>query len=138
MLGMTTIGERIKEARKALGYNYVHVANELKVRWQSVQQWEKKGTGPLRKRMDKLAAFLQVDRIWLETGEGRGPKPKKGEPISGNPELVELFEQLNSLPTKYQERMIGSIRTLLLMQGEPVSDERLKNTAFDKSKKHKS
>lgn len=68
---MTTIHQRIKERRLALGLkSHQALATLIGVSWQTVQLWEKEGgTAPNRNRIAAVAAALQVSTSWLVHGE---------------------------------------------------------------------
>ena len=74
-----TIGDRIRIARERLGLTQSDVARELKVKPQTVQQWESGQTSPRPKRIHKLAEVLKVSDVWLLTGQGpmRADAPRK-------------------------------------------------------------
>jgi transcriptional regulator with XRE-family HTH domain len=65
-----SIHSRIKYRRVAIGLeSHKALADLLGVAWQTVQLWEKEGgTAPNRKRMNAVAAALQVSPEWLVTG----------------------------------------------------------------------
>lgn len=68
---MTTIHQRIRERRLALGLkSHQALASIVGVSWQTVQLWEKEGgTAPNRSRVAAVAAALQVSTSWLLHGE---------------------------------------------------------------------
>jgi transcriptional regulator with XRE-family HTH domain len=64
------IGQRIKEAREALGISQEQLAARLGIAFQSVQQWEAGKTTPRATRMRKLATVLGKTPTWLQFGVG--------------------------------------------------------------------
>jgi transcriptional regulator with XRE-family HTH domain len=68
-----SIHGRIKDRRVAIGLeSHKALADLLGVTWQTVQLWEKEGgTAPNRKRVNAVAAALQVSPEWLVTGVHR-------------------------------------------------------------------
>ena len=67
---MPTLGDRIKEARRALGKTQQDVADQFGITRAAVQQWEDGDTTPRHQRLQKLARFLKVNPTWLITGMG--------------------------------------------------------------------
>lgn len=118
---------RIKTKRTALFPSQEAFANELelnyglKVKWQSVQQWEKEGgTAPNRSRMPAVAAALKTTPEWLLYGTGvevvagpsdhQRPKANVGTPPPKwmDPEAYRLLELYFSL----NERKRGDVLRL--------------------------
>jgi hypothetical protein len=82
-----SIHTRIKSRRTALFPSQEAFANELeanyglKVKWQSVQQWEKEGgTAPNRSRMPAVVAALKTTTEWLLYGTGAEVVDNHGAP----------------------------------------------------------
>lgn len=68
---MTTIGERIKEARKEKGLRPVELAKKIGVTRAAVGAWESGKTKRiLGENLLKIATALDVKPDWLETGKG--------------------------------------------------------------------
>src|SRR5690606_34258644 len=72
--GDTTLGERIRTARKAARLTQTDLARQLGLTPQSVQQWEQDQSEPRRKRMVDLAAALGVSVTYLEHGTDWEPR----------------------------------------------------------------
>lgn len=66
---MSTIGDRIKEARLRKRMRQWQLAEAVGVSQPSVRKWES-GGAPDRTRIPAIARVLEVDKIWLEFGEG--------------------------------------------------------------------
>lgn len=65
---MKTIGERIKECRKALKLTQAQVARKLNVSYVAVSQWERDDTTPSGKNLYNLANALGCTTTWLLYG----------------------------------------------------------------------
>ncbi|MCO6050878.1 helix-turn-helix domain-containing protein [Mesorhizobium sp. RP14(2022)] len=74
----TTLGERIKAARKAAGLTQQDIASYFGINRVSVTQWEKDTTRPDPSRLMKLAEFLQTTAEWLLDGRGNQNAPGLG------------------------------------------------------------
>lgn len=72
------LGDRIKQARLALGLTQLHIAQKLNVSKAAVSKWEKGDNIP--KEIDRLATLLKVNLNWLRTG--KGDIQSQGVPIS--------------------------------------------------------
>ena len=100
----TSIGERIKKAREARSLSQSELARLLRLRPQSVQQWESGNAGPQRKRLDAVAKVLDVSVSWLATGVGPMQSSKSGEQLLQELKLphdiVELAKLLRELPAE--------------------------------------
>lgn len=70
-----TMGERIRQARRAFGWSQLKLASELKVKRPSVTQWETNVTEPSVENLVKLSTTLGVSVSWIVSGEGEGPVP---------------------------------------------------------------
>lgn len=99
------VGERIKLARERASMTQSELARAVGVRPQSVQQWERGETEPRGKRMDAIAAALQVEKLWLLLGAeapGSGPDvqeqyslvQKVGVELSAGPGCEVGFEEV--------------------------------------------
>ena len=62
--------ERIKEARKALGWSQADLARRMFVTQPSVADWESGRKAPHTKNLARLAVMLGVSMEWLSTGRG--------------------------------------------------------------------
>lgn len=63
--------ERIKEARKALGWSQADLARRMYVTQPSVADWESGRKAPHTKNLARLAIMLGVSFEWLSTGRGK-------------------------------------------------------------------
>lgn len=70
------IGQRIREAREALGFSQEQLADNLGISFQSVQQWETGKTTPRATRMRKLATVLGKSPTWIQFGVGPSDSAK--------------------------------------------------------------
>lgn len=76
LLGMDTMGSRIKAAREARpGMSQGKLATEFGINRVSVSNWETNETRPDPDKLPRLAELLQVDLKWLMEGKGRAPAP---------------------------------------------------------------
>ncbi|WP_277973287.1 helix-turn-helix domain-containing protein [Pantoea agglomerans] len=66
----TTLGNRIHEARKALGLTQKQIAESCGVTASCVTQWEAGQITPSSDKIISLAIALNCDPLWLLTGSG--------------------------------------------------------------------
>lgn len=71
----STIGGRIRSARKAWGMPQIDLAEGLGVSAQAVTQWEKNQTLPSASRFSGLADLLGVSVEWILSGRGETSEP---------------------------------------------------------------
>ena len=63
--------ERIKKARKTLGWSQADLARRMYVTQPSVADWESGRKAPHTKNLARLAMLLGVSFEWLSTGRGK-------------------------------------------------------------------
>jgi transcriptional regulator with XRE-family HTH domain len=105
---MTSIHQRIRQRREALGLTKTELGEALGVGYQTIQQWETdpdpdkpetKSTAPKRSRMGDVAKILKVTETWLRTG--RDETGKIDDPIE-----TQLLGIYRLLPTEAQELIV--------------------------------
>ncbi|MDR2186482.1 MAG: helix-turn-helix domain-containing protein [Azonexus sp.] len=75
--------ERIKKARKALGWSQGELARRMYVSQPSVAAWESGSKAPHTKNLMRLATLLGVSFEWLSTGRGKmQPAIEQPEPVA--------------------------------------------------------
>lgn len=79
---MSTLGERIKQARTAAGLKQREVAEPFGIDRANVAQWENDTSRPDADRFGELADILKVDLDWLMTEKGKAPSPSPRPPAS--------------------------------------------------------
>lgn len=63
-----TKGERIKAARERRGLTQSALAEKMGIPYQSISQWERNVRNPKYETVKKIAAALDCDPEWLQTG----------------------------------------------------------------------
>jgi len=102
-----SISTRITQAREAKGLNQSELARALKVRPQTVQQWESGKTAPRRKRLKEFEGILGKSAEWFEFGD---KIPDGIGPISAQTwELAYKIEMLPPGTRKAIEDLINNI-----------------------------
>ena len=90
---MKTIGERIKQARDALGWSGLHLANKVGYKTQSgISNLEQRATGSGGNRIHKIAQALNVPLEWVMNGPDSDTVPFIAgiENISDHENVVQL------------------------------------------------
>lgn len=67
---MNTIGERIKEVRKAKGYTQQRFADELGLKQNTIATYEMNKTTPSDRTITDICQKFRIREEWLRTGEG--------------------------------------------------------------------
>jgi transcriptional regulator with XRE-family HTH domain len=99
------IGQRIREAREALGFSQEQLADNLGISFQSVQQWETGKTTPRATRMRKLATVLGKSPTWLQFGVG----PSDSSKIDDIYKLITSAEFKSQVSGAYSKSLQTSI-----------------------------
>lgn len=68
-----TFGQRLKQARAAIGLSQQGLAVKGGFHTQTVSDWERGLLKPLTDSTRRLAEALAVEFMWLAFGEGEGP-----------------------------------------------------------------
>ena len=108
-----TIGSRILQRRKSLGYNQRELGRASRVSYATISLWEGDKTAPTGKNLHTLAEALQCSPTWILFGdEDKTPQaPEKRIPAptldDAEKELVKLFR---SLPQSEQEAQLNELR----------------------------
>ena len=68
---MSTIGERMKEVRKAKGYTQQKFADELGLKQNTIATYEMNKTAPSDRTISDICQKFRVSEKWLRTGEGQ-------------------------------------------------------------------
>ncbi|WP_306455213.1 helix-turn-helix domain-containing protein [Serratia fonticola] len=112
-MNMNTIGSRILQRRKALGYNQRELGKASGVSYATISLWEGDKTAPTGKNLHSLADALQCSPTWLLFGdEDKNPQPPEKRPLAltldeAEKELINLFR---ALPESEQETQLSELR----------------------------
>ena len=66
---MKKLHHRIRESRKRLGLSQTELASRCQVSQPTIANWERAGHIPRRAALEKIAECLEVDPLWLLSGE---------------------------------------------------------------------
>ena len=86
---MTTIGEQIRDARKALSLTQKEFSAALGMSENYIWQIEKGQREPSDRTIKDICRIFGVNEIWLRTGVG-----EPFTPLSRSEELAAIFEQM--------------------------------------------
>lgn len=98
MSNISTVGERIAQARRELGVRRVaditpaELAKEIGVTPATVYRWESNEKAPSAVSLAKLADVLGVTRSYLAFGEGPKEAPRREPPLDYGVSAAELRE----------------------------------------------
>ena len=111
--------ERIKEARKALGWSQADLARRMFVTQPSVAAWESGRKAPHMKNLARLAMLLGVSFEWLSTGRGEThPSTTLAARETAidewmRPEERRLLSTFSDLKPKQRAALLGFLETLV-------------------------
>lgn len=111
--------ERIKEARKALGWSQADLARRMFVTQPSVADWETGRKAPHTKNLARLTVLLGVSFEWLTTGRGEmhpSTAHSAREPATDDwilPEERRLLGTFSDLKPKQRAALLGFLETLV-------------------------
>jgi len=100
-------GERVFQARQALGLSQAEVAQKLSLTQSGYAAWER---DPIALRPEQIAALAAV--LQVSTEELLGP-PTKARGTGPAGKLRRLFEQAAALPRSRQERIVIVLEDML-------------------------
>jgi transcriptional regulator with XRE-family HTH domain len=110
--------ERIKEARKALGWSQADLARRMFVTQPSVADWESGRKAPHMKNLARLSVMLEVNMEWLSTGRGEmHPSAALSTPESATdnwilPEERRLLSTYSRLKPQQRTALLGFLESL--------------------------
>ncbi|WP_422071402.1 helix-turn-helix domain-containing protein [Tranquillimonas rosea] len=102
-----TFGDRLADARQAVGMTQEELARRLGVKLTTLQKWENDIAEPRANRLSMLAGLLNVSLRWLLTGEGDGlAHPDEATPLPGDvATIMTEMRQLQSELVRMSDRL---------------------------------
>ena len=91
-----TFGDRLADARQAVGLTPQEFSRRLGVRLQTLEAWENDMSEPRANRLQMISGLLNVSLVWLLTGEGEGlTAPADDAPA----EVTQILAEMRQLRT---------------------------------------
>lgn len=91
-----TFGDRLADAREALGMSADDLARRLGIKTQTLERWENDVSEPRANKLAMVAGLLNVSLRWLLTGEGDGLEaPSERTDIA--PDVDEILSEMRLL-----------------------------------------
>lgn len=84
-----TLADRLKDSRKALGLSQAQLADQCGVSQPTIANWERGGHVPRQKALHRIGACLDVEPVWLLSGE---------QPPHKNPAHQHLTKPIHHIP----------------------------------------
>ena len=117
---MSTIAQRITQARKDRGLSQAHLAERMKISRGACGHWERGKASPSTQHLTKLAQILNVSLEWLVTGTGNMNNSLEISEPSGpdyvltikDDETREVAERYFRLPKKKRQIILELLREL--------------------------
>lgn len=85
-----TIGERIRDARKAKGLTQATLAEKVRLKRNTIANYETNNIEPSKRSVLDICAVLGINEKWLLTGEGEMLRQ-----LSKDEELELIFDQIH-------------------------------------------
>lgn len=122
---MSTFGDRVAAARRALGLTQDQMAAKLGIKLKTLHAWEDDISEPRANKLQMLAGLLNVSIIWLLTGEGEGvndPWNQVAENASDIPDLVEVISEIRGVRSEYARlgERLARLEKRLVRAGKPA------------------
>ncbi|WP_375261114.1 helix-turn-helix domain-containing protein [Palleronia sp.] len=91
-----TFGDRLADARQAVGVTQKELARRLGVRLQTLEAWENDLSEPRANRLQMISGLLNVSLMWLLTGEGEGLTAPADDAPAEVTQILSEMRQLQS------------------------------------------
>ena len=103
----TPFGQRVYEAREALGLSQAEVANKLGINQASYGAWERDPVALRPEQVEQLAKILNVS---IEQLYGVSAPKSRGGPAG---KARQIFERVSQLPRATQQRILANVEDAL-------------------------
>ena len=103
----TLFGQRVHEAREALGLSQAEVAAKLGINQASYGAWEREPVALRPEQVEQLAKILNVS---IEQLYGVSPPKSRGGPVG---KVRRVFEAVSGLPRTQQAKIIEVVEALV-------------------------
>jgi transcriptional regulator with XRE-family HTH domain len=122
------VGERIREARMALGITQEEIGDALNITRAAVSLWEKGTTMPERKYWAQLAEMLHISDVFLLTGKGPGPRKANPKDVIDKRKITRLRLRSMIEEGRFDDLIMARIEHLLR---EGKLDDKLRRLRID-------
>ncbi len=110
-LPRTPFGERLHQAREALGLSQTQVADKLGITQTAYAFWERR---PVALRPDQIEQIAQILKIPIDVLFGHSiPKSRGAGPVG---KARQVFDEVSKLPRHQQQRIVGVVSDMLSAQ----------------------
>jgi len=107
----TAFGQRVYEAREALGFSQAQLAGKFGISQPSYAAWER---DPVAIRPDQVELLAKILNVSVEYLFGRPTAKPRGGPVG---KARRVFEQLNQLPRHQQQHIIRVVEAFVAQHG---------------------
>lgn len=125
-----TIGERIKEVRKQLGYTQQRFADALGLKQNTIATYEMGKTFPSDRTITDICEKFGVDRVWLVDGIGDPFRP-----VNRNEQIAAVLGQAIGSNATARDRLIRAFCQLpdeMFDHAEQILEEIIANLQKEK------
>jgi transcriptional regulator with XRE-family HTH domain len=114
------VGKRIRARRLAIGMSQAALGSAVGVKFQQVQKYETAYNRVSASRLWAIADALDVEVMQFFGGilpvagntHGKKSEPKDNNPRFSDPEVLELTELYNVLPTSHKKAVLEVVRSM--------------------------
>jgi transcriptional regulator with XRE-family HTH domain len=103
----TPFGQRVYEAREALGLSQAEVAGKLGINQASYGAWER---DPVALRPDQVEQLAKILNVSIEQLYGVSAPKSRGGPAG---KARQIFERVSQLPRATQQRILANVEDAL-------------------------
>lgn len=108
----TPFGQRVYEAREALGLSQAEVAARLSINQASYGAWER---DPVALRPDRVGQLAKILNVSIEHLYGVAPPKARGGPAG---KARRVFEAVSELPRTRQQKILEVVEALIAQQAK--------------------
>jgi transcriptional regulator with XRE-family HTH domain len=108
----TPFGQRVYEAREALGLSQAEVADKLGINQASYGAWER---DPVALRPDQVEQLAKILNVSIEQLYGIAPPKSRGGPAG---KARRVFEAVSQLPRTQQQKILEVVEALVAQQAK--------------------
>jgi transcriptional regulator with XRE-family HTH domain len=108
----TPFGQRVYEAREALGLSQAEVADKLGINQASYGAWER---DPVALRPDQVEQLAKILSVSIEQLYGISPPKPRGGPAG---KAHRVFEAVSQLPRTQQQKILEVVEALIAQQAK--------------------
>ncbi len=120
----TTMGSRIEQARRELGFSSRQLATRLGVKPATIENWESDRSEPRSNKLLTLAGILNVSVLWLLQGE-QGSGAPRAQSLNETTSIAQKLDRALALQQEIAALLIDASADIARLQRELDSEKNL-------------